>query len=244
MAKKKTPDNASWLRPLPEDFAKDTMSSKRRMVLSSITFVVLAGFSLLIWMSYTSEGDEMGPIPVVRADNSVIKKKPDEPGGKEIPFQDKEVFARVDNLPTEEENIIAASAEIPLKRPVAEQVEEVEEDVEQITAELAEKAEAIEPAAAPPPPPPAVTRAATTGDFMIQIGAFAQKSKAEALWNDTKSKNNNVMANLEPIYMRVDLGEKGVLYRVRGGMIDGRGAADKICSALKSKNQGCMVVTK
>lgn len=246
MAKKKTSDNASWLRPLPEDFARDTMSSKRRMVLSSITFVVLAGFSLLIWMSYTSESEEIGPIPVVRADNSVIKKKPDEPGGKEIPFQDKEVFARVDNLPTEEENIIAASAEIPLKRPVAEQVEEVTEEaeeIEEVSSDVAEKAEAIAPAA-PPPPPPAITRKAATGDYMIQIGAFAQKSKAEALWNDTKSKNNNVMANLEPIYMRVDLGAKGVLYRVRGGMIDVKKSADDICSALKKKNQGCMVVTK
>ncbi|WP_438994485.1 SPOR domain-containing protein [Pseudemcibacter sp.] len=43
--------------------------------------------------------------------------------------------------------------------------------------------------------------------------------------------------------MRVDLGSRGVLYRVRGGMIESREAADKVCADLKKNNQSCMVVT-
>ena len=148
---KQNSDNASWLRPLPEEFTRNGMSPKRRKILTSVTVVVLAAFGILIWMSYTSDGEDLGPIPVVRADGGVVKIKPDQPGGKEIPHQDKEVFARVDNLQNEEENVISSSSEIPLKRPVAEEPVAVEEN--EASLEVAEKVEQVAPAAAPPPPP-------------------------------------------------------------------------------------------
>lgn len=236
---KQNSDNASWLRPIPEEFTRKGMTSKRRAILTSVTVLVLAGFSVLIWLSYTAEPTDMGPVPVVRADNTVVKIKPEEPGGKEIRFQDKEVFDRVDNLPREEDNVIASSSEIPLKRPVPETKPVVEEP--QATVEIAKKIESIAPAAAAVTPPPAK---ATTGDYMIQIGAFAEKSKAEALWAEAKTKNSTVLASLSPNFVRVDLGAKGVLYRVRGGMIESRQAADNVCATLKKNNQGCIVVTK
>ena len=176
---KQNSDNASWLRPLPEEFSRKGMSSKRRMILSAVTLVVLASFSVLIWLSYTSETTEIGPIPVVRADGSVVKVKPVEPGGKEIRFQDREVFNRVDNLPKEEDNIVSSSSEIPLKRPVAK------EQVAKITEEAAIVAEKITPAAAPVPIKVPVK---TSGNYMIQIAAIDTKSKAEAIWTSVKQK--------------------------------------------------------
>lgn len=228
------PDNASWLRPLPENFADEGHYKKRKLMLVGLSAAVLIGFSLMIWFSYTSENEEGGPIPVVRADNAVIKEKPDEPGGKEIPFQDKEVFDRVDNLPKEAEDVMASSAEIPLKRPVAEEPvpkapEEVVEKVEEAANVVMAKAE------------PKVTT--SKGDFMVQVGAFAERAKAETHWATVKSKNSSALSNLNPSYMRVDLGSRGVLYRVRGGMIESREAADKVCADLKKNNQSCMVVT-
>ena len=71
-----------------------------------------------------------------------------------------------------------------------------------------------------------------------------EKSSSAAKWLQAKKKNSSVLARLSPTYMRVDLGAKGVLYRVRGGMINGRKAADNICASLKKNNQGCMVVKK
>lgn len=235
----KDPDNASWLRPLPENFAEEGHYKKRKLMLVGLSAAVLIGFSLMIWFSYTSENEEGGPIPVVRADNAVIKEKPDEPGGKEIPFQDKEVFDRVDNLPKEAEDVIASSAEIPLKRPVAEDPspeKPVTETVQEIVEETKETEEVVMANAEPE-----VT--ATKGNFMVQVGAFAERAKAETHWSTVKSKNSNVLSNLNPSYMRVDLGSRGVLYRVRGGMIESREAADKVCAELKNNNQSCMVVT-
>ena len=228
------PDNASWLRPLPENFADEGHYKKRKLMLVGLSAIVLIGFSLMIWFSYTSENEEGGPIPVVRADNAIIKEKPDEPGGKEIPFQDKEVFDRVDNLPKEVDDVMASSAEIPLKRPVAEEPvpkapEEVVEKVEEAANVVVARAE------------PKVTT--SKGDFMVQVGAFAERAKAETHWATVKSKNSSALSNLNPSYMRVDLGSRGVLYRVRGGMIESREAANKVCADLKKNNQSCMVVT-
>ena len=245
MTKKKS-ENASWLKPLPEEFANEGMSSKRRITMTSITLVVFIGFGALIWSSYTSEGDELGPVPVVRADNSVVKEKPEDPGGQEILFQDREVFDRVDNLDKDDADVIASSAEIPLRRPTVE-IPEEPTNVE-IPKEVAQEAEQIEPSA--PAPAPAPTPAPTpivavsSGNFMIQIGAFAEKSKAEALWTEVKKENSTALANIEPTYMRVDLENKGVLYRVRGGMLQSRKAADDVCASLKSNKRGCMVVTR
>ena len=78
---------------------------------------------------------------------------------------------------------------------------------------------------------------------MVQVGAIADRARADVLWNDVKSKNA-ALANLEPVIQQVDLGERGIIYRVRGGMIDTREAADRICESLKSNNQGCMVVSR
>ncbi|HPF46311.1 MAG: SPOR domain-containing protein [Alphaproteobacteria bacterium] len=244
---KQNSDNASWLRPIPEEFTRKGMTSKRRMILSAVTVVVLLGFCLLIWMSYTSDTTELGPVPVIHADGAVVKIKPDEPGGKEIRFQDKEVFNRVDNMPAEEVDVIASSSEIPLKRPVKPEEEQVAEEAPakapQTVEKAADEADKIAPAAAAVPAPVPVKKAAPTGNYMIQIGAFAEKSKAEAFWATVKKNNSSVLANLSPVYMRVDLGAKGVLYRVRGGMIDDRKSADNICTKLKQNNQNCLVVT-
>lgn len=228
------PDNAPWLRPLPENFADEGHYKKRKLMLVGLSAAVLIGFSLMIWFSYTSENEEGGPIPVVRADNAVIKEKPDEPGGKEIPFQDKEVFDRVDNLPKEAEDVMASSAEIPLKRPVAE--EPVPEAPEEVVEKVEEAVNVVVAKAQP-------KATASKGDFMVQVGAFAERAKAETHWATVKSKNSSALSNLNPSYMRVDLGSRGVLYRVRGGMIESREAADKVCADLKKNNQSCMVVT-
>ena len=238
----KNVDEESWLRPLPEEFANSGMSSRRRMIFASITFVVLAGFSVLIWLSYTSESDDMGPVPVIRADNSVVKEKPDEPGGKEILYQDREVFDRVDNLKKDEESILASSSEIPLKRPVAElPIEEKPSAVEEQKPPVVAEQPASKPVSIPKSAP--APASAPVGTFMVQIGAFAEKSKAEAFWTSVKTKNNTAMARLSPSYMRLDQGVRGSIYRVRGGMIGTRKAADEICAALKRNNQNCIVVT-
>lgn len=86
---------------------------------------------------------------------------------------------------------------------------------------------------------PAATQ--NEGDFLIQLGAFGKKQSAENLWKKLQQENAALLAGLGPDVMMIDLGKKGVLYRLRG-MLAERASADAICAALKAKKQACIVV--
>ncbi|VAW00310.1 hypothetical protein MNBD_ALPHA01-886, partial [hydrothermal vent metagenome] len=75
-------------------------------------------------------------------------------------------------------------------------------------------------------------------------GAFGKKTTAEQLWRKLQKDNTILLAGLDADIMMVDLGKKGVLYRLRGGMIASRANADTICQALKLRKQACIVVTR
>ena len=238
-------EKASWLRPLPEGFTKGKGMPRGRIILISATLLILILFGSFISYSYTQSIDT-GVIPVIKADNSVIKEKPDEPGGKEILYQDREVFARVDSVEKQDEDTIASSSEIPLKRPTPDPVEQVETEdgvsvampVPEVTAEtnkmvvLTEQKTEVKPAEKP------ADIVVTEGRFLVQLGAFSKRQSAENAWVSFQEKNKEVLGKLNPIYAQV-----GALYSVRAGMIETRAEADKICADLKRKNQGCMVVT-
>lgn len=125
-------EKSSWLEPLPEEYATDSDMTGRRMLIAALTVIVLAIFGGLVWYSYM-EGNDNGPVPAVRADKSVIKIKPSNPGGLEVPDQDKRVFDRVtaDHLETPES--LAPSAEIPVDRPVDAAQDEMTEQTAAVT---------------------------------------------------------------------------------------------------------------
>ncbi|WP_417318410.1 SPOR domain-containing protein [Emcibacter sp.] len=247
-------DKSSWLEPLPDEYAGEENMTSRRMIIAAITVVVLAIFAGVIWYSYM-QGADKGPVPVVRADKSVIKVKPEDPGGMKVLHQDKEIFEQVAGNAEQKEEVLGSSSEIPMNRPSADTPsqnpsEEVNAalppsppgDEAGSTAAASSKVEdQVAPAASPTPKPAVV---AGSGDFMIQLGAFSQLSSAERLWANLSEKHASLLGGLSPDYMVVDRGDKGVLYRVRGGNIKDRASADKICDQLKKADQGCLVVKK
>lgn len=83
---------------------------------------------------------------------------------------------------------------------------------------------------------------ATNGDYLIQLGAFSDRAKALAAWQQIKMKFPGVLSKLQPDVITVDRGGKGVLYRLQAGKLAGRANADELCATLKAKAQPCMVV--
>ena len=246
-------EKSSWLEPLPEEYATDSDMTGRRMLIAALTVVILAIFGGLIWYSYL-EGTDNGPVPAVRADKSVVKIKPDNPGGMEVPDQDKRVFDRIATDQADTNENLAPSAELPVERPVAS--DNAEDTTENAKADVTD-------AILPPTPEnmdsssqndaesapqklatiePASTK--SDGGYMVQLGAFGKKESAELLWKKLQKENPELLADLGSDIMMIDLGKKGVLYRLRGGMIGERTSADDICSALKAKKQACIVVKK
>ncbi len=235
-------EKSSWLEPLPEEYTAEGDMTGRRMLVAALTVIVLAVFGGLIWYSYMAGADN-GPVPVVRADKSVVREKPDNPGGMQVLNQDKRVFDRVASDKAEKNESLGPSAELPVERPVANDspVKKIAEDIKQPEAEkpdlqpevVARKVAEIAPAVK-----------GKAGKFLVQLGAFGKKTTAEQLWRKLQKDNTILLAGLDADIMMVDLGKKGVLYRLRGGMIATRSNADTICQALKLRKQACIVVTR
>jgi hypothetical protein len=102
----------------------------------------------------------------------------------------------------------------------------------------------ISPAApaAPLVTPPAVSPAAMAGAFQIQLASARSEQGAMGEWNRIVGKNKDALAGLTPNVARVDLGEKGVFFRLRAGPLKDKAAAESVCSTLGASNVGCIVV--
>jgi hypothetical protein len=50
-----------------------------------------------------------------------------------------------------------------------------------------------------------------------------------------------VLGSLSPNFVRADLGDKGVVYRIQAGPITTADAAADLCNKLKARNVGCFV---
>lgn len=71
-------------------------SAMSRFAPLAIALVALGGFGAIIGYYYaTGRDDASGVTPLIKAEDRPIKVRPDNPGGMEVPFQDKEVYSRV-----------------------------------------------------------------------------------------------------------------------------------------------------
>lgn len=89
---------------------------------------------------------------------------------------------------------------------------------------------------------PVAADASTQGEFRIQMASFREQGQASVAWNKISADNKDLLSNLKMFVQKVDLGDKGIFYRLQAGPLNGRAAADKICSELKQRDVGCLSV--
>lgn len=108
-------------------------------------------------------------------------------------------------------------------------------------------APAAKPAAVPAAPPvataPAKSAAVPGGDYLVQLGALRSAPDADKEWGRIHRANGDVLGGLKSDVIQVDLGAKGVFWRLRAGPLSEQ-SARQVCAELKNRNQGCMVVRK
>ena len=253
-----------------------------------------------------------GGVPIVKADPSPYKIKPETPGGLQVENQDKTVYDRVakTDAPNRVENLLpppeqpkappkmepkaepkpaaAKPAEPPLE--VKSPLDEKRDELAAMIANLDKKASgpktvieepvaAAKPAAAVPSSPPkplvpmppqnpapdlaAAVAAGTTpptaapvptptpaaappsasgSGLLVQLAAAKSEEGAMAEWNRIKAKHAALVGTLSPSVVRADLGERGVFFRLRAGMLPDKAAADALCAALTAEGNACLVV--
>jgi hypothetical protein len=80
-----------------------------------------------------------------------------------------------------------------------------------------------------------------TGGWRVQVASVKNEDVAKSTWARLQSAHGDVMANLRMQAVRVDLGDKGVWYRVQAGPLDEK-QAHSVCGTLKSRKTDCVAV--
>ncbi|MFQ5534756.1 MAG: SPOR domain-containing protein [Sphingomonadales bacterium] len=201
------------------------------MVVALITVAVFAGG---IWYAYRTGANNHEPPPVIRAQSTPIKIQPDEPGGMDVPDQDKLVYDQLAGAEVSEaEELLPAAEEPTLPGDDAASPAAYDED---------------EPPAAPPPLPEEPTArseaVALLGDnnYLVQLGAFRSQEAAERGWDRLSRRYPAVLGGFSSDIMIADLGARGIYYRLRAGPLATREDAEALCRDIKDRGQGCLVV--
>jgi hypothetical protein len=91
------------------------------------------------------------------------------------------------------------------------------------------------------PAPAAVKPATAISGVRVQLGAVGSEDAAQKEWDRIRKANSDILGSVAPAFVRADLGDKGVVYRIQAGPLATADAAADLCSKLKTRNVGCFV---
>jgi hypothetical protein len=86
------------MRPVPGgESAGPGLRSPKRLITAGIALGAVAAFGIGIWFAYDQgvKRGASGAPPLIRADQSPTKIAPDNPGGMQVPNQDKQIYERL-----------------------------------------------------------------------------------------------------------------------------------------------------
>jgi hypothetical protein len=245
------PDRRAELYADPRD--EQPPPRPRRVLATALALLVMGLFGGGLWFAYVqgtrhASGNPAGAdVPLLRADERPTKVKPERPGGMEIPDRDKLIYNPT--RPVVEH--LLPPPEKPLPRPAAapnsaqrEQPPAASVPVSTPTLPPAAIPQAQQTAAAsagkPPPVPPKPTTA--TAGARLQLGSVRSEEAARQDWERIRRKNADLLGALSATPIRADLGDKGIYYRILTAPVADQAAAERICSELKQRSVGCIVV--
>lgn len=281
----------------------------------ALALIVLGALVIVSSSRGPDAPQDAAQLPVIHAEEKPFKVRPENPGGMDIPHQDKLIYQRLrgEERPIKVERLLS-EPEKPLPppepapppeavRPVAAPAGASETDpaaADAIERSIVERgliqppgADAGEPGAeegmlpdeaadgeaaggesatgipvpqprpstrsgqtaalalptapaasaatAPASPTPPAT-AAASGSFRIQLGAFASPDKVDAEWRRLQTQHPGLLGALRPESSRVEVPDRGTLYRLRAGPIEGEDRARALCQDLVRRGAGCLVV--
>lgn len=188
-------------------------------------------------------------VPLIRADTSPVKVKPDKAGGMNIPDRDDPIYSMQPSSNSAEH--ILPPPEAPAPRPVAP-------PPPQIAAVPPRAAPGIEPGPTPlpaPGPPPIAAEPrlapkpaappkpeAAGPPVKVQLASLRTPEEARDEWQRVKHANADLLGKYTAVAVRNDLGDRGIWYRVEVGPVGDRAAALKLCKTLRERDLGCQLV--
>jgi hypothetical protein len=229
-----------------------------------VSIAAIASFGSVVWWAHNQDvkagGKGLEPL-VVQAPTTPTRTKPENAGGLVPPNQDKEVFNRIapGAVQTQPEKLLPGptNPKLPangLPTPAAPKEAEAAKTPTPVqTASTTGAATPAPPAVQPTDVKPGTTESGPTiaslidnmsgptAGWRVQVASVKNEDVAKSTWARLQSAHGDVMANLKMQAVRVDLGEKGVWYRVQAGPLDEK-QAQTVCTTLKSRKADCVTV--
>lgn len=81
------------------------------------------------------------------------------------------------------------------------------------------------------------------GAYRIQLGAFRSPTKAQKRWRGLKRRHRSLLGRLNMVIERVDLGPRGIFYRLQAGPIRSERSARGLCRTLGKRKINCILVS-
>jgi cell division septation protein DedD len=232
------------------------------LVVGVLSFIALfAGLSFGVYTHVTAQKPTTAPVlladvsadsatgagvPLLKAPQTPLKVRPSDPGGMEVPDQDKMVLgvAAGDVMPSSAGPVLAPGAEEPLPRPKQQAVPKAQtllqapKQAPQQAPQQAMAKSAPNPSnevqnEAQKPIAPAAKKSAT---IVLQLGSFGSVARAQAGWAELQAAHSILQG------FAVDIQEAGTnKIRLRATGFRSRAQAQEVCNSLKEKGQACFI---
>ena len=210
-----------------------------------------------------------GDVPLIRADERPTKVKPDQPGGMPMPDQNVSLYNDRRGKPSVEKLLPPPEEPMPRPAPPPKQAAApppaptvpapapADTAATAMPAPPASQPAAAKPAAAtiPEPRPHSPLKAATphkeavspsrwpppSGAVQVRLGSLRSPEAAREEWTRLKRENADLLGALRANAVAVDLGDKGIYYRILAGPFTDATAAERLCAEMKRRNRGCIL---
>lgn len=216
-----------------DDFDEE---GSRLPLLIVIALLVLAAFGGVVWLAYTQgvqKGREGAP-RVITAEKGPLRTAPANPGGK-TPYEGLKIYEQPAPPAAETAPAKSAPSTATRTKPAAKPAPKATPAAKPAAPAKVAKTVTAKPA---PAKPVAQAPAATGGAYVLQIGAYKSEAEANAAWK-AYQRRHPIVGGYTPDIKRVDLGAKGVWYRLRIGSFTDRAGASALCAKLKADGGGC-----
>lgn len=264
-----TPPGPPPADPGPEAPPGDERRQQIRWTALAMAAVVVAVIVALGWLLFGGPADgpggERSELPLIKAETTPYKVRPESPGGLEVPDRDKLVYGRIggDDAPPPVERLLPPpeapkpppSAEAPPPEPPADEpplsvaaaatesgVPTIEEVLNAKPPPAPPKSLVAATESAPPPAAKPVAATPSANGFEVQLAALRSSKQADAAWKRLGGRHADVLGRLDHRVVRADLGAKGVFYRLRVGPVASADDAKALCAILSERKVDCLVV--
>ena len=235
--------------PVTEDgFDPQAQSGRRAMLLLAGAFGGLLLLALILLKVYSPGTRGSGDTPRILADTSPYKSAPEDPGGEQIPNQDKTVYDVISGENRSDGVNIVPDSEDPVSvTPNPGQATIIVKKPDGTVPQIAPQTPVVKPVPKPAPAQPKSVSQVYTGNsnYVVQVASLRSAGEANDGWNTLNKKHGEIIPSaLYADIKRVELDGKGIFHRLRVAGFADKSAANKFCERLKTRQQNCFVVTK